>query len=48
MRRRAHTRAFDCAFVVDDDTLSYEQSMQLAIYGREFDHTDRNALTRTG
>lgn len=46
MRDKATTLAFDHRLTVDGDKLTYNETTLLDIYGRKFDHTDGNALTR--
>jgi hypothetical protein len=46
MRARARTVGFRHRVVVDRDTLAYEEATIVDIYGRRFEHTDTNTLTR--
>jgi hypothetical protein len=46
MRDKARTVAFRHRVVVDGDTLSYDETTVVDIYGRRFEHIDRNTLTR--
>ncbi len=46
MRDKATTLAFNHRLTIDGDKLTYNETTQLDIYGRKFDHTDGNALTR--
>ena len=46
MRARARTVGFRHRVVVDGDTLAYEEATIVDIYGRRFEHTDTNTLTR--
>jgi len=46
MRDKATTVAFDHRLTIDGDKLTYNETTQLEIYGRHFDHTDGNQLTR--
>jgi hypothetical protein len=47
MGQKARTTAFSLEMKVSKDQLSYNQSTMLDIYGKkQFDHTDRNKLTR--
>lgn len=46
MAQNARTTAFTHKIKVDGDTLSYAETTELDIYGREFDHTDENTLQR--
>jgi hypothetical protein len=48
MHNKAKIKTFDQRFTLKGDQLSYTQSMLLDIYGREFDHTDENSLTKEG
>lgn len=47
MRDNASTTAFEHTLKLDGDTLSYRETTHLEIYGRSFDHTDANELTRS-
>lgn len=46
MRAKARTVGFRHRVVVDGDTLTYEEATIVDIYGRRFEHTDQNTLTR--
>ena len=46
MRDRASTLEFSHELTVVGDRLSYSETSLLDIYGRTFEHTDRNELTR--
>jgi hypothetical protein len=46
MRDKASTLAFSHELKVNGDKLSYFETTLLDIYGRTFEHTDRNELTR--
>ncbi len=46
LREKARTLAFSHKIVIHGDSLSYSESTQLKIYGREYNHTDVNRLTR--
>lgn len=46
MRDNASTLSFDHTMRVSEDTLRYEELTVLDIYGKRFDHTDANSLTR--
>jgi hypothetical protein len=47
MRKKASTTAFDQVLKVDDDTLSYQQTTLVDIYGKkQFKHKDENILRR--
>jgi hypothetical protein len=48
MRDNARTLSFSHDLTVGADTLSYSETTVLEIYGRRFDHTDRNDLQRKG
>ncbi len=47
MRDNAKTLAFEHRLSVDGDTLTYDEMTLLDIYGRQFEHTDSNSLTRS-
>lgn len=47
MQQKARTIGFSQRLVLGVDSLSYSQMSLLDIYGREFEHTDQNLLTRT-
>lgn len=47
MRDRASTLVFEHRVEVRGDCMSYRETTSLDIYGRRFDHTDANELTRT-
>jgi hypothetical protein len=46
MRDKARTVSFVQEITVQGDRLSYSQTTGLEIYGRSFDHTDTNTLSR--
>ncbi len=46
MRDKARSTAFSHRISVNGDSLSYSESTMLSIYGKTFDHTDVNTLTR--
>ena len=46
MRDNASTISFDHVITVSDGRLAYEELTIVDIYGRRFDHTDANELTR--
>jgi hypothetical protein len=46
MRDNASTLSFHRLIKVAGDSLSYEETTVLDIYGKRFDHTDQNSLTR--
>ena len=46
MRDKARTTAFSHKLSVNGDTLVYAESTMLEIYGKTFDHTDKNQLHR--
>jgi hypothetical protein len=46
MRDNASTLEYRHQTVIAPDRLSYDQTTVLDIYGRRFDHTDKNVLTR--
>jgi hypothetical protein len=47
MREHASTLAFEHRVEVSGDRMSYAEKTLLDIYGRRFEHTDANQLTRT-
>lgn len=47
MRDNASTTGFEHTLELDGETLSYAETTHLEIYGRSFEHTDGNVLTRT-
>ena len=46
MRDHAKTVEFRHEIIVENEKLSYSETMILEIYGKTFKHTDRNELTR--
>jgi hypothetical protein len=46
MRDHARTLAFRHRITVDGDRLTYTETTVVDIYGKRFDHTDTNTLTR--
>jgi hypothetical protein len=46
MRDNARTVGFQHRVVVDGDTLTYDETTVVDIYGKRFEHTDANTLTR--
>jgi hypothetical protein len=46
MRDRASTTAFEHRVAIRGDAMTYAETTTLEIYGRQFEHTDRNELTR--
>ncbi|CAA0103600.1 Uncharacterised protein [BD1-7 clade bacterium] len=48
MAQKAKTLSYECKIKVNGDKMSYAQTTMLDIYGREFEHTDKNALVRVG
>ena len=46
MRDKARTLEFSHELTIKGDRLSYSETTQIDIYGRSFEHTDRNELTR--
>jgi hypothetical protein len=46
MRDNAKTVSFRHRLTVDGNTLTYDETTVLDIYGKRFDHTDTNTLTR--
>jgi len=46
MRDNAKTTAFTHTITVSGDEMTYSETTMLDIYGRSFEHTDKNSLTR--
>ncbi|MCJ8167817.1 heme-binding beta-barrel domain-containing protein [Atopomonas sediminilitoris] len=46
LRDKARTVSFERTFTLQGDSLIYKQTTVLEIYGRTFEHTDINRLTR--
>jgi hypothetical protein len=46
LREKARTTAFSQRVVLNGENLSYSESTMLQIYGREYNHTDVNRLSR--
>ena len=46
MKKKARTVKYHIKISVKADTLNYQQTMNLEIYGKQFEHTDNNALSR--
>lgn len=46
MQEKARTLSFSQTFLIGDNSLIYEQTTLLDIYGRQFDHTDRSELSQ--
>ncbi len=46
MQRKANTTAFTHTITLTGDELRYRETTMLDIYGRSFEHTDQNILTR--
>ena len=47
MRESARTLDYAHELTLDGDRLSYRQTTLVDIYGRTFEHTDQNELTRS-
>jgi hypothetical protein len=47
MRDKASTLSYIHQLTVADESLNYQQTTVVDIYGKHFDHTDQNSLTRT-
>jgi hypothetical protein len=47
MQRKAQTQAFKRDLTVNGNQLSYLQETTIDIYGKIFDHTDTNQLTKS-
>jgi hypothetical protein len=48
MTEKARTTGFQMTLTVGNGRLSYAETTLLDIYGKTFEHTDDNALVRTG
>ncbi len=46
MQKKARTLSFEQNIIISNNQLSYQQTMMLKIYGKEFEHTDNNTLSR--
>lgn len=46
MLEKAQTKAFNMSLTVEGNQLSYEETMSLHIYGKDFEHVDRSQLTK--
>jgi hypothetical protein len=46
MKKNAMTKSFSQSLTVSGSTLSYNEMTIVDIYGREFEHSDQNVLTR--
>ena len=46
LHAKAKMTKFDQQLILAEDTLSYQQTMILDIYGKIFEHTDKNTLKR--
>ncbi len=46
MQQKARTVSFEQQFTISRYEMSYQQTIMLEIYGKEFEHTDCNTLTR--
>lgn len=46
MSQKAKTTAFEHSITLVGNTLSYEETTHLEIYGQAFEHTDRNSLEK--
>lgn len=46
MRDKATTKAFKMCLSVEGDSMQYEQTTSLHIYGSDFEHTDKSRLAR--
>ncbi|WP_370979297.1 heme-binding beta-barrel domain-containing protein [Agaribacterium sp. ZY112] len=46
MKEKAQTKAFEHKLILDGNSLSYEQTTSLFIYGKDFAHKDASTLTR--
>jgi hypothetical protein len=48
MLKTDRTEAFSITFKLSGNTLKYEQTTDLQVYGKPFSHTDSDTLTKTG
>ena len=48
MRDNARTLEFHHTITLDADTLVYAQTTVVNIYGKRFEHTDQNTLSKAG
>ncbi|WP_298364785.1 hypothetical protein [uncultured Lutibacter sp.] len=46
MKDKALTKSYLQKIEIEDGKLRYEETTMLDIYGKEFEHTDANELTR--
>ncbi len=46
MKEKAKTKVFEMTLIVNGNELSYQETMSLFIYGKDFEHTDRSILNR--
>lgn len=46
MQQKARTTSFTHSITVDDNSLLYSETTTLEIYGKTFEHTDKNELVR--
>lgn len=46
MQQQARTTSFYQKFTIEDSKLTYSETTMLEIYGKEFEHTDKNELIR--
>ena len=46
MKEKARTNAFEMKLSVTGNEMSYEETMSLAIYGKNFEHIDRSRLQK--
>ncbi|TEW55269.1 DUF1794 domain-containing protein [Psychromonas sp. RZ22] len=46
LQKKAKMKTYTQQMIISGDTLSYKQNMLLDIYGRTFDHSDENTLTK--
>ena len=48
MQQKATTKDYQFSMQLSKDKLTYQQTMNLTIYGRDFEHTDENTLLKVG
>lgn len=44
MKKKALTKSYRQKIVIEDGKMTYEETTMLDIYGKEFEHTDKNEL----
>ena len=46
MKNKARTNSFTMNMTVNQNTLSYQETMLLSIYGKQFEHVDKSSLQK--